>query len=83
VFGAPPQDEALWKEHLPALNAFAVVRSQWRVVPPGFGGRPLWLGLDYSAAEAGLRLAGIEVTPELWSDIRLIEEGAKEALNGD
>lgn len=53
------------------------------MVPPGFGGRPIWLGLDYSAAETGLRLAGIEVTPELWSDIRLIEEGAKEALNGD
>lgn len=50
---------------------------------PVFGARPVWLGLDYAAAEAGLRLAGIAATPELWSDIRLIEAGAKAALNGE
>lgn len=50
---------------------------------PVFGGRPVFLGLDHTAAEAGLRLAGIEVTPELWADIRTVEEGAKEALNGE
>lgn len=58
------------------------MRSQWRALPQ-FGARPVWLGLDYSAAEAGLRLAGIAVTPELWADVREIEQGALEALNGD
>lgn len=38
-------------------------------------------GLDYSAAEAGLRMAGIEVTPDLWQAVRQIEAGAKEVLN--
>jgi len=75
-------EEALWPEHVAALEAFAVVSSQWRI-EPRFGAPTRWLGLDHAAAEAGLRLAGIEVTPDLWADIRQIEQGAKEALNGD
>ncbi|ODM48393.1 hypothetical protein A9320_19270 [Ruegeria sp. PBVC088] len=74
--------EALWPEHVAALEAFAVVSSQWRI-EPRFGAATRWLGLDYTAAEAGLRLAGINVTPDLWADIRQIEQGAKEALNRD
>lgn len=38
-------------------------------------------GLDYGAAEAALRLAGIAMTPELWLQVRLIEDGAVEARN--
>jgi hypothetical protein len=40
-----------------------------------------WMGLDYGAAKAGLELAGIEVTPETWADLRVIEEGAIEEMN--
>ena len=39
-------------------------------------------GLDYSGARDGLALAGIDVTPEIWSQVRFIELGAKDALNG-
>lgn len=38
-------------------------------------------GLDYTAAEAGLRLAGVEMTPDIWRDVRDIEEGARRAFN--
>ncbi|OWV43183.1 hypothetical protein CDZ95_10340 [Mameliella alba] len=79
---AEDAEEALWPEHVAALEAFAVVSTQWRI-EPRFGAATRWLGLDYAAAEAGLRLAGIEVTPGLWADIRQIEQGAKAALNGD
>ena len=43
--------------------------------------RMLWQGLDYSAARAGFELAGIEVTPALWGEVRTIEAGAAEELN--
>lgn len=39
------------------------------------------LGLDYTAARAGLRLAGMKVTPDLWSDVQVIEAAACAALN--
>lgn len=73
---------ALWPEHLGAVEAFLAVQGQWRVLDR-FGERPHFLGLDYTAAEVGLRLAGIDVTPALWADLRIMEQGAREALNGD
>lgn len=45
------------------------------------GDRLLWLGLDYAAARAGLRLAGITMTTALWADVQIIEAGAVDALN--
>ena len=53
--------------------------TQWRVVLDGWGGR-LDLGLDYDGARAGLDLAGVEMTPKLWADVRAIETGALEAM---
>lgn len=75
--------EALWEEHLPAWEAWCAVSGQWRCVPLSgmAGARVVWVGLDYAAAKAGLDLAGIAVTPELWADVRAIEEGANEGLN--
>ncbi len=42
----------------------------------------LWLGIDHAAARAGLEMAGIGVTPQLWAEVRQIEAGAREGLNG-
>ena len=58
-----------------ALHAFLHVATQWRVVAPG-DGTLRRTGLDYTAAAKGLELAGVAVTPALWSDIQLIEAGA-------
>lgn len=57
--------------------------GQWRVVSvPGFErGQLIWQGLDYGAARAGFDLAGIEMTPELWDEVRTIEAGAAEEMN--
>lgn len=41
------------------------------------------IGLDYAAAQAGLGLAGIAVTPALWAEVREIERGARAAMNGE
>ena len=66
---------------MPAAEAFLAVSGQWRLLAP-FGGKPVFLGLDATAAETNLRLSGVEITPLLWRQLRLIEEGAKAALNG-
>jgi hypothetical protein len=66
---------------VPAIEAFLEIAGQWRVLPR-YGAPPHYLGLDYAAAEAGLRLAGVAVTPALWDEIRLIECGAMAELNG-
>lgn len=40
-----------------------------------------YIGLDYGAAIAGLRAAGIKVTPHLWAGIRIMERAAVSVLN--
>jgi len=67
--------EGVWQEHMGAVQAFLAVSTQWRCACPGDGSIRR-TGLDYAAARAGLRLAGVKVTPALWSDIQLIEAGA-------
>ena len=76
------QDEeaGLWEINLPALEAFSVIGTQWRVLPLGEG-RLIYTGLDYAAAAAGLALAGLTVPPDIWSDVQVIEAGALGALN--
>lgn len=82
---APPPrrkaSQAIWACHLPALNAFLAVATQWRFAPSRDGTRAT--GLDYSAVQAGLGMAGISLTPDEWADFRVIEQAAQAALNGD
>lgn len=73
-----PQSGGVWPDNAPAVTAFLRVARQWRVYPNGRVG-----GLDYTAAEAGLRLAGITVDPDLWAGIQLVESGAVAAMNKD
>lgn len=63
-----------------ALNAFLHIQTQWVVTGVGMAGM-ITIGLNYASAKAGLELAGIEVTPDLWDDILVIESGALPALN--
>lgn len=41
-----------------------------------------YIGLDYGGVQAGLALAGIQLTSGQWDDLRDIEAGARDALNG-
>lgn len=76
----PSGDGGLWARHLPAFLAFSTVGTQWRVAA-GMNGFA-HIGLDYGGVKAGLDLAGITLTPGEWDDLRDIEAGALEALNG-
>lgn len=64
------------------MLAFVAVSTQWR--PPVFGpaGNAYWQGLDYAGVEAGLRLAGISPTPDIFAGLRLMEGAARNQLNG-
>lgn len=39
------------------------------------------LGLDYQGVRAGLSQAGIDLSPETWSRVQVIEDAAARALN--
>lgn len=65
----------VWPVNAPATRAFLSVCNQWRTVSLGLAGAMV-TGLDYTAARAGLDMAGISVTPELWAQIQAIESGA-------
>lgn len=63
---------------MPALRAFVAVANQWRVAVGMTG--IIYTSLDYAAAESGLRLAGITMTPDLWSDVQQFEAGALQGM---
>lgn len=86
VLGVTPDDGTceVWASNWPVVEAFLAVSSQWRVTSIGGGMAPVlpvYVGLDYSAARVGLDAAGIEVTPVLWSGLRVMEAAACAALN--
>lgn len=78
----PEPGEGVWPENVAAVEAFLEVGGQWRTATRGDGG-VLWIALDYTAARAGLELAGVAITPELWADLRIVAAGARAVLNGD
>jgi hypothetical protein len=82
---AGSEDAAVWSVNVDAVNAFLAIATQWRtlLVPHGFGVRSVAVGLDYVAAERGLALAGIDVTPDLWARLKVMEGAAAAALNGN
>ena len=83
----PPDEEPaaveIWEDHIPAWNAWCAIGGQMRglSISTLAGAYVEWLGLDYGAAKAGLDLAGIEVSPKIWNEVRVIEGAAIEELN--
>ncbi len=70
----------IWRENLKSVMAFFAVQSQWNVIGVGGGGL-VYIGLDYANVVVGLECSGIKVDPDLWSDIRIMEDAAAAALN--
>lgn len=91
-FGFPPELVAaiaeagtastieVWADNWDIVNAFAAVLTQWRVTPIGMTSVH-YIGLDYAAAKAGLELAGVKLTPALWTGIQTMEREALSCLN--
>lgn len=70
----------VWRENWDTVCAFAAVVSQWRAAPLARGGLH-FIGLDYTAARAGLDAEEIPVTPTLWRGLREMEAAARDVLN--
>ncbi len=81
--GAQTPAGGVWPENMAAVEAFLAVATQWRTAAIGglSGGRIVFIGLDYAGAAAGLAAAGIETSPGLWRDVRIMEQAALAALN--
>ena len=77
----PGESGAVWREHQAAVEAFLSISTQWRVTGMA-DGKLFASGLDYGAVRTGLKLAGIKITKRLWAQIRMIEIGARRAMNG-
>ncbi|MDT7533729.1 DUF1799 domain-containing protein [Sphingobium sp. SA2] len=71
----------VWPQNMSIVIAFLAVSTQWHLLSLGTGG-VYWQGLDYARVAAGLDKAGIALSPEQWSGLRLMERTAASALNG-
>ncbi len=68
-----PEPFAVLPENAQAVELFLLSSSQWRFAE----GCPT--SLDYPGMEAAARLAEIDLTPELFADIRIMERAAVDA----
>lgn len=78
------QQDGVWPEHLPIVEAFLAISTQWRTAAIGGGMVPrrlLFLGFDYAAANAGLQLAGVTLDADQWAGVRIMEDAARAVLN--
>lgn len=73
--------DGIWSQHVPALEAFLAIDTQWRVV--GVHGGIEVVGLDYAAVRDGLAMAGLDLDADTWAELQLIEAGAVAAMNED
>lgn len=73
---AQQEDFEVWEENVPALEVFVRLATQWKI--GAMGG---FLGLDYSAVEATLRMLRIENTAEVFDSIQAMELAALPVLN--
>ncbi len=78
-------EDGLWPDHVPVLEAFILCDTQWRVLPmtgPDFVTRIRYLGLDYAGCRAALELGGVTVTPDLFAALQVMERAAAAEHNG-
>lgn len=74
-----PADVEVWPDNDAAVMAFAQMGTQWRV---GMGGP---VGLDYSPLPFVLRMNGVPRAdwPEVFESVRVMENAALTAMNGE
>lgn len=71
-------EDGVWAENADAALAFLAIATQWRAAMGDMG--LIRTGLDYAGARAGLEMAGVMVTPDLWGRVQAIEAGALAAM---
>lgn len=64
---------SVWPENWPVLELFLCVCSQWRSGPMGGA-----LGLDYAAVDVVIRRRALEVTPEQFQGLQIMERAVQQ-----
>ena len=72
----PPEVVEVLTENWDAVRVFYALSSQWNHA--GFG-RPV--GLNYQAIEPTARMMGIDMTPEIFSGLQVMENEALRAID--
>ncbi|MCK9994410.1 MAG: hypothetical protein Dbin4_02930 [Alphaproteobacteria bacterium] len=67
-------DFDLWPENELPFHLFTRIQTQWRT---GMSGAT---GLDYHGVGAAIQMMGETMTPELFSDIQLMERAALKSM---
>lgn len=67
ALGPKSEGFEVWEENFEVVRAFSAVQTQWS---QGFAGP---VGLDYTRVRDGLVLAGVEVTPDVFKGLQLME----------
>ncbi|WP_366847302.1 DUF1799 domain-containing protein [Pseudophaeobacter sp.] len=78
----PENNEGVWECNLPAVEAFFDAATQFKRIGLADGSTRS-LGLDYGGARAAWDLAGVEMNPELFGQVQIIEHGALAEWNGN
>ena len=71
----------VWPQNMPIVTAFLAISNQWQMIAMP-SGHIYWQGLDYARVRAGLKQAGIAVSPVQWAWLRVMESAARAVLNG-
>lgn len=65
----------IWPDMMDSVALFFAISTQWRWTGAGMAGL-FRTGIDYNALEPTARMAAIEVTPQVFDDIRTLEREA-------
>jgi len=78
----PDQDLGVWDQHVEAVQAFLDVTTQFnRLAMPD--GTFRVTGLNYPGAQAAWAMAGVDITPDLFAQVQMIERGALAQWSGN
>lgn len=74
----------LWAMHRRAFDALRAAGTQWRtrLMVTDQGLRELVIGLDYAGVGVALDMLGLQLTPNEWAQLRVLERAAAASFNG-
>lgn len=78
--GGSHRDFRVADKHWPVLAIFLSLQTQWRVLLAEQG--LVYLGLDYVAAEALMRMQGVKNRKDVFAGLQVMEAAAMSVFNG-
>lgn len=73
--------DGVWRQNVDAVVAFLDAATQFNQIALA-DGHVRATGLNYTGAQTAWALGGIEMTPDLFAKVQMIEGGALAEMNG-